>query len=68
MVMRGNGLEVRRLAQTRSVRFPEDGDESYWSMPRAAISNDGSLVVADSNFGVRGGVRVTLIPTGYGGR
>jgi hypothetical protein len=68
MVMRGNGLEVRRLAQTRSVRFPEDGDESYWSMPRAAISNDGSLVVADSNFGVRGGVRVTLIPTGYPGR
>jgi len=37
-------------------------------MPRAAISNDGSLVVADSNFGVRGGVRVTLILTGYGGR
>jgi hypothetical protein len=68
MVMRGNGLEVRRLAQSRSVRFPEEGDTSYWAMPRAAISNDGSLVVADSNFGVRGGVRVTLIPTGFGGR
>ena len=66
--MRENGLEVRRLAQTRSVRFREDGDESYWTMPRAAVSNDGSLVVSDSNFGVRGGGRVTLISTGYGGR
>jgi len=68
ITMRGNGLEVRRLAQTRSVRFTEDGDESYWAMPRAALSNDGSLIVTDSNFGVRRGVRVTLISTGYGGR
>jgi uncharacterized protein (TIGR03437 family) len=65
IVMRENGLEVRRLAQSRSVRFKEEGDEAYWAEPRAAISNDGSLVVADSNFGERSGVRVTLIGTGF---
>src|ERR1019366_1776298 len=67
MVMRENGLEVRRLAESRSVRFWEDGDSmSYFAEPRAAISNDGSLVVSDSNFGEIGGVRVTLIATGFG--
>ena len=66
IVMRENGLEIRRLAQSRSVRFREDGDAAYWAEPRAALSNDGSLVVADSNFGVVGGVRVTLIQTGFG--
>lgn len=66
MVMRGNGLELRRLAESRSVRFMEEGDEAYWAEPRAAISNDGSLVVSDSNFGERRGVRITLIPTGFG--
>jgi uncharacterized protein (TIGR03437 family) len=59
--MRDNGVEVRRLAESRSVRFREEGDEAYWAEPRAAISNDGSLVVADSNFGMKAGVRVTLI-------
>jgi len=66
IVMRENGVEIRRLAQSRSVRFKEAGDAAYWSMPRAAISNDGSLVVSDSNFGVAAGVRVTLITTGFG--
>lgn len=66
IVMRENGLEVRRLAQSRSVRFKEEGDDSYWAEPRAAISNDGSLVVSDSNFGTLGGGRVTLIATGFG--
>ena len=66
MVMRENGLEVRRLAESRSVRFTEEGGESYWAEPRAAISNDGSLVVSDSNFGEIRGVRVTLITTGFG--
>jgi hypothetical protein len=66
MVMRDNGAEVRRLAETRSVRFKDEGDSSYWAMSRAAISNDGSLVVADSNFGMKAGVRVTMIPTGFG--
>jgi uncharacterized protein (TIGR03437 family) len=68
MVMRENGLEIRRLAESRSVRFKEEGDEAYWAMPKAAISNDGSLVVSDSNFGVPAGVRVTLITTGFGKR
>ncbi len=66
IVMRENGIEVRRLAESRSVRFTEDGPNAYWAEPRAAISNDGSLVVADSNFGVQGGGRVTLIATGLG--
>jgi hypothetical protein len=66
IVMRENGIEVRRLAESRSVRFAGEGAEAYWAEPRAAISNDGSLVVADSNFGVKGGVRVTLITTGFG--
>jgi uncharacterized protein (TIGR03437 family) len=66
IVMRENGLEVRRLAESRSVRFTADGSESYWAEPRAAISNDGSIVVSDSNFGVSRAVRVTLIDTGFG--
>jgi hypothetical protein len=65
LVMRGNGAEIRRLAQTRSVRFFEDGDAAYWAEPRAAISNDGSLVVFDSNYGNPGAVRVNLVPTGF---
>jgi uncharacterized protein (TIGR03437 family) len=65
IVMRENGLEIRRLAESRSVRFREDGDNAYWAEPRAAISNDGTLVVADSNFGVTSGVRVTSIRTGF---
>jgi len=65
IVMRENGLEIRRLAQSRSVRFKEGGDDAYWAEPRAAISSDGTLVVADSNFGIRGGVRVTVIGTGF---
>jgi uncharacterized protein (TIGR03437 family) len=65
IVMRENGLEIRRLAESRSVRFYEDGDSAYWAEPRAAISNDGSLVVADSNFGTVGGVRATIIQTGF---
>jgi hypothetical protein len=65
LIMRGNGTEIRRLAETRSVRFSEDGDSAYWAEPRAAISNDGSLVVFDSNYGNVGGVRVNLVPTGF---
>ena len=64
MVMRDNGLEIRRLAESRSIPF-SDG-ETYFSIPRAAIANDGSLVVADSNFGEVNGERVTLIQTGFG--
>jgi hypothetical protein len=59
---------MRRLAESRSVRFKSEGEEAYWAEPRAAISNDGSLVVADSNFGEPRAVRITFIPTGYAGQ
>ena len=65
LVMRGNGIEIRRLAESRSVRFYEDGDAAYWAEPRAAISNDASLVVFDSNYGYVAGVRVNSVPTGF---
>ncbi len=66
IVMRENGLEIRRLALSRSLLFTDGGTGNYWSTPRAAISADGSLVVSDSNYGVHGnGQRVTLIQTGY---
>ena len=65
--MRGNGEEIRRLVLTRSALFPGAGDDNYWSTPRAAISNDASLVVSDSNFGERAAARVTIIETGIGG-
>ena len=48
MVMRGNGLEMRFLAMTRSVLFTDD---TYWPQPRAAISNDG--VVGRLRFQLR---------------
>jgi hypothetical protein len=66
IVMRENGLEIRRVALTRSVFFTNAGDRNYWAAPRAAISNDGSLVTSDSNFGQLGKPRVTLIETGFG--
>jgi hypothetical protein len=66
IVMRENGLEIRRLALTRTVFFTDAGEGNYWAAPRAAISNDGSLVTSDSNFGQRGRPRVTLIETGFG--
>src|SRR6185312_1957213 len=52
MVMRGNGQEVRVLATTRSVLFTDD---SYYPQSRAALSNDGSWVIFDSDFGVHNG-------------
>lgn len=64
-VMRDNGAEIRRLAQHRSVLFKNEEANSYWSTPRAAISNDGSLVVADTNFGVPDSQRVIAIETGF---
>ena len=68
IVMRENGAEVRRIALTRSGIFSDgSGDDRYWSSPRAAISNDGSLVVSDSNFGEPDKQRVTVVTTGFGG-
>lgn len=67
-VMRDNGVEIRRLAENRSVLYR--GDEVYWSVPRASISSDGSWVVADSNFGVPApdtqAMKVIAIKTGFG--
>lgn len=64
IVMRGNGTEIRRVAQTRSPNFTND---NYWSLARASMSQDGSLVAWDSNFGYpnRGEV-VAMAYTGYG--
>jgi len=63
MVMRGNGQEVRVLATTRSVLFTDD---SYYPQSRAALSNDGSWVIFDSDFGVHNGERVNIMATGFG--
>jgi hypothetical protein len=65
-VMRDNGAEILRLATLRSMRFTQDGDEGYWTQPRACLANDASLVVADTNFGQQGKVRVILVETGIG--
>jgi hypothetical protein len=66
IVMRENGLEIRRIALTRTVFYTNGGSGNYWAAPRAAISNDGSVVASDSNFGQPGKPRVTLIETGFG--
>jgi len=64
IVIRENGLEIRRLALTRTMYF--NGANNYFAAPRAALSSDGSIVVMDSNFGQFGKPRVALIETGYG--
>ncbi|MFN7934921.1 MAG: hypothetical protein U0R19_16445 [Bryobacteraceae bacterium] len=66
MVVRDNGVEVRRLAMHRSLRFNNEEGRGYWSTPRAAISADGATVIADSNFGVPNQHRVIAIETGFG--
>lgn len=65
-VMHGNGVEIRRIAETRSVPFTDEGTHAYWTLARAAISNDGRMVIADSNFGVPNDFHVLLIQTGFG--
>jgi hypothetical protein len=65
MVIRGNGVEVRRIAKNRSVQFTND---NYWSTPRAAISPDGSAVLWDTNFGYPNrGEYVVTANTNFGG-
>jgi hypothetical protein len=61
--IRGRGIEVRRLAQTRSVKFITD---SYWSYPRAAISPDGAEILFSSNFGKPGQQRSVAVATAFG--
>jgi hypothetical protein len=51
------GWVIERIAKSRSHPF------SYWDLPRAAISRDGQIIIADSNFGVQGNRRVTSIET-----
>ncbi len=60
IVIRGNGTEVRRLAMHRSVQT------QYWDTARACISQDGSTVLWDTNFGNPANHRVVLAETGYG--
>jgi uncharacterized protein (TIGR03437 family) len=65
-VVRDNGVEIRRLAEHRSVPFTTEEANGYWSTPRACISPDGAYVAADSNFGTPNARRVIAIETGYG--
>jgi hypothetical protein len=65
-VIKGNGVEIRRLVQHRSVPFKNEDANGYWSTPRASISFDGSYVVFDSNFGEPNKQRVAIVETGYG--
>lgn len=65
-VIKGNGAEIRRLVQHRSVQFKNETANGYWSTPRAAISFDGAYVVFDSNFGEPNKQRVAIVETGYG--
>ena len=60
IVMRGNGVEVRRLAMHRSVQT------QYWDQPRPCISPDGSIALWDSNFGNPANHRVVIAETGFG--
>jgi hypothetical protein len=64
IVMRGNGAEIRRVAQTRSIQF---GNDWYWSTARASISADGTQIAWDSNFGYPNrGQAVAMADTGFG--
>ncbi len=62
-----NGASVRRLFFHRSFSFANEEANGYWSTPRAAISPDGSLVIADSNFGFPNEQRVVIAETGVTG-
>ncbi len=64
LIFRENALEVRRLAQTRSMPMREEAGENYWSQSHGSISNDASLIVFDSNFGQVKGHRVNVLETG----
>jgi hypothetical protein len=63
ILVHGLGTDVTRLAKSRSVQYKDD---SYWTQVRAALSNDGSTIAFDSNFGnpKPGTVRVATVGTG----
>jgi len=66
-LMRDNGAEILRLAQLRSLRFTVEGaDGGYWTQSRACLSNDASLVIADTNFSEPHKVRTISVETGIG--
>jgi hypothetical protein len=64
LVVKADGSEVRRLMKHRSVPMAGELDGSYWTTPRACISNDASLLVVDSNFGEPNRQRILLVETG----
>ena len=66
IVVRVDGTEVRRLMKNRSVPMASEPAPSSYSgrTPRASLSNDGALVVVDSNFGEANQQRVLLVETG----
>ncbi len=62
-VVRGLGVEVRRLAQLHSIRFTDD---PYWSTARAGLSGDGKFVLWDSNFYRSNQEQSVMTSTGMG--
>jgi hypothetical protein len=63
ILVHGIGTDITRLAKSRSVQYKDD---SYWTQVRAALSNDGSTIAFDSNFGnpKPGTVCVATVGTG----
>ena len=61
-VVRGLGLEVRRLAQLHTIRF---ADDTYWSTARAGLSGDGKFVLWDSNFYRSNQEQAVMTSTGW---
>jgi hypothetical protein len=59
IIMRGNGVEFRRIAMHRSVLW------GFWDQPRACISNDGRYALWDTNFGRADARWVVMAYTGY---
>jgi hypothetical protein len=60
IVVRGNGVEVRRVAMHRSLQV------GYFDTPRTCISGDGSMILWDSNFGNPANHWVVVAETGLG--
>jgi hypothetical protein len=52
----------------RSLGFTTDGEEGYLDSTRTSLSNDASLVIADTNFSQPGRVRVISVEIGIGSR
>jgi hypothetical protein len=63
LMMIGNGDEIRRVTKSHTIKYSDKGDLNYWGTPRAAISNDGTLITFDSDYGDPGGARVSIVST-----